>query len=61
MTPLDYLQSQGTATAKEIAAALRIPPEAVYLDLVRAEAKGHARVVVESYGHETPTRYWQAW
>lgn len=48
-------------TEPENAAALRIPPEAVYLDLVRAESNGHARVVVESYGHETPTRYWQAW
>lgn len=61
MTPLDYLRSQGTATAQEIAAALRISREAVYLNLVRAEAEGRARVVVESYGHQTPTRYWQAW
>jgi len=45
MTVLELLRQHGTLRAAEIAEALGLPLEAVYEDLVGAEAIGMVRVV----------------
>jgi hypothetical protein len=60
MTPVQYLRSVGCAEAREIADAIGLPLESVYLSLVAAEARGWAKVKVEYCGKDVICRYWEA-
>jgi predicted Rossmann fold nucleotide-binding protein DprA/Smf involved in DNA uptake len=48
MAALELLKRLGTASAVSIAQRTGLPLEEVYVQLVKAEAQGKARVVVDS-------------
>ena len=59
MTALQLLKQRGPMTAENIAHALRLQPETVYAELVRADDAGKARINVVHLGDK---RYceWEA-
>lgn len=58
MTVLEYLKANEPVTAKQIADALSMSLDKVYMELVAAEARDEARVDLYYYGGGEPMRHW---
>jgi len=59
LTPYALLRILGTCCADDIAWLLGVAPEAVYPDLVAAEARGAARLVVSQPQTAEPLVQWE--
>lgn len=60
MSALELLKRLGAARAVELAARLRCEVATVYVELVAAEAKGQARVMVDGRRAAAYRCYWEA-